>query len=402
MKIKNNCILALFSVSIGLTAGAIIWLFTKLMSYSIMLLWDIIPNSFDIPFYTIIVCTIGGIIIGLWQKKFGAYPETLETVMAKVKKDKKYPYSNLPVLCVSALLPLIFGGSIGPEAGLTGIIAAICTWISDRYKLAIKEINELSSIGISATLGVIFNSPIFGFIEPIESEVKDTTLPKLSKIVVYLLSAFSALGIFYLLNKILGGKVMLPKFAQISITASELYMLLPLILIGVIFGFLFLLLSRLTKSAVKPIEKFTILRCTISGLILGIAGYFLPLSMFSGEEEINTLMNSWLSFSAISLIILGALKLLITNTCLNMGIRGGHFFPVIFAGISLGYGFSLLLNVDPVFSIVIITAAMLSYTLKKPLATALLLMICFPIEAFIPILLAAVAASAVPTPKFLK
>lgn len=37
------------------------------------------------------------------------------------------------------------------------------------------------------------------------------------------------------------------------------------------------------------------------------------------------------------------------HALINMGWRGGHFFPVIFSGVSLGYGLALLTGADPVF-----------------------------------------------------
>lgn len=87
------------------------------MHVSIELVWDIIPSTYTIPFYTIIVCTIGGLIIGIWRKKFGDYPEELSTVITTVKENNnRYEYKNLPQMTVAAILPLIFGGSIGPEA----------------------------------------------------------------------------------------------------------------------------------------------------------------------------------------------------------------------------------------------------------------------------------------------
>lgn len=70
--------------------------------------------------YDVAVCSAGGILIGSWQKHHGVFPETLEAVTEKVKTEGEYPYDKLPILLVAALLPLIFGGAIGPEAGITG------------------------------------------------------------------------------------------------------------------------------------------------------------------------------------------------------------------------------------------------------------------------------------------
>lgn len=67
-------------------------------------------------------------------KYTNAIPDELDEVMKKVKKDKFYPYNRVLFLCISALLPLVFGGSIGPEAGLTGVIVGLCYWAGSHMK----------------------------------------------------------------------------------------------------------------------------------------------------------------------------------------------------------------------------------------------------------------------------
>lgn len=54
---------------------------------------------------------------------------------------------------MGALIPLLAGASVGPEAGLTGIIAGICYWVSDNLKSAKRDIQEYSKIGSVVTLG---------------------------------------------------------------------------------------------------------------------------------------------------------------------------------------------------------------------------------------------------------
>ena len=83
-------------------------------------------------------------------------------------------------------------------------------------------------------------------------------------------------------------------------------------------------------------EKYPILVSTLlGGLILGVMGTLLPLTMFSGEHEIHTLMETYLDLAPWLLILTGGAKLLLTCVCIQSGWRGGHFFPVIFCGIRL-------------------------------------------------------------------
>ena len=135
-------------------------------------------------------------LIGLWKQKYGDGPEELDKVMKKVKENHRYSYDNIFSTIVSSLLPLIIGASIGPEAGLTGIIAGLCTWAGDKLKTFNREMDELTSIGITATLGTIFASPIFGFVEPLENE-EDMKLPKTSKNILYFIAILSSFWNFH-------------------------------------------------------------------------------------------------------------------------------------------------------------------------------------------------------------
>ncbi len=399
-KIKNNVLLLLYTVILGSIVGAIIWAFLRIMNLGIEFIWDFIPSKIDFPLYTILVCAVGGLLIGLWKKKFGDYPEELGTVLGKVKKTGRYPYNNIFSTIISALLPLISGASIGPEAGLTGVIAGLCSWVGDKLKLYFKEVKELTQIGMSATLGSIFHSPLFGFIEPIESD-KDVVLPKTSKIVLYFTAILSSFGVFLLLGKLFRGRAGLESLVTDKVDLWQYLYAIPLAAIGILAGYLYFLFKKLTFSLEQKFKKYTIIRGAVGGLLLGISGTILPLTMFSGEHQMSEVMSDAETIGAVMLIVIAVVKLLLTNICIDSGLKGGHFFPIIFCGISIGCAMSLILGIDIVFSASIVTTALVGHTLKKPLATVLLLMIVFPVKLIPIMLFVAIAAKFIETPKIL-
>ena len=160
------------TIAFGAFAGAFAWAFFFLMNQGIHLLWDVFPSwlaQAGLPafFYPIIFCTIGGLIIGLFAKRFGPYPDDMNTVMAKVKETGRYDYYTIGPSFFGALLPLLFGGSIGPEAGLTGVIAGLCTWVGDRLRFVGSEMRELAEAGTAAVISAIFSTPLFGLAVPL-------------------------------------------------------------------------------------------------------------------------------------------------------------------------------------------------------------------------------------------
>lgn len=395
---KNGILFLFYTIILGAIVGAIIWLFLRLMNLGIGFLWGYVPSQINFPLYTLCVCTAGGFLIGLWRRKFGDYPEELNVVLGKVKKTGRYPYKNVFSIIGSALFPLLIGSSVGPEAGLTGIIAGLCTWVGDKLKRFRKEVEELTAIGLSATLGTIFQSPMFGFMEPIESD-KETVLPKTSKIVLYFAAILSSFGVFVLLNRLFGVSVGIEGIEAEKFNWNNLLYAVPLTLIGIAAGYLFFIFKKLAFVLNNKFKKFTVIRATVGGLMLGISGTIIPLTMFSGEHQISEVVARMRTIGAIMLLVIAVVKLLLTNICIESGLKGGHFFPIIFCGVCIGCAMSILFGISMVFSAAVVTTALVGHTLKKPLATVLLMIIVFPARLIPIMLLAAIIARFIPTAK---
>ena len=370
-KVKNNLLFLFYTGLLGAIVGTIVWGFLKLMNLGISFIWDYVPSQINFPLYTLLVCTAGGLLIGLWKRKFGNYPEELHVVIGRVKKTGRYPYQN---------------------------VFSTITWVGDKLKRYKAEVEELTAIGLSATLGTIFCSPMFGFMQPLESD-REATLPKASKIVLYITAILSSFGVFVLLNRLTGSSNAMESMPFDGIDLMQYFYAIPLTIVGIAAGYLFFAFKKITAVLEKKLRRFTVLRATAGGLLLGIAGTFLPLCMFSGEHQISEVMESARQIGALTLLTIAAVKLLLTNICIDSGLKGGHFFPVIFCGICIGCAMSLLLGADPVFSAAVVTTALVGHTLKKPLATVLLLMIVFSPRLIPVMLFAAAAAKFIPTPK---
>ncbi len=97
------------------------------------------------------------------------------------------------------------------------------------------------------------------------------------------------------------------------------------------------------------------------------------------------------------MIGMAVLKVVMTNLCIQMGLKGGHFFPLIFAAVCLGYGISLLFfpgdASHAVFAAAVVTAATLGVSLKRPLAASMLMLLCFPVRSLLWIVPAAALAT---------
>ena len=95
VSLKNQLELWLFCTLIGAVAGALVWILLKIMAVGTEFLWKWLPGKTSVPYYTILICAAGAAIIGIFRKIFGDYPEDLETVMEKVRTEKRYEYKNM-------------------------------------------------------------------------------------------------------------------------------------------------------------------------------------------------------------------------------------------------------------------------------------------------------------------
>jgi len=402
LKFKETAVMTLFVAILGGTIGGITWGLLFMMNLGINFLWQDLKNAVNLTLYPVVVCAIGGLLIGLWEQRFGPYPREMAEILKTVKKGNKIPYNNLHIIGISALLPLIFGGSLGPEAGLTGVIVGLCFWFSDRFKFILSETDELPQIGMAATIGVIFGAPLFAFVEQIEDEEKPAVIPKNLKIMMYFVGILSGYGALTILQNLFGGRLGLGHFPAIQkMTAVEWAAAIPLALVGVAAGMLYYLFQKMTKVAIKPLAQKILIRSILGGVILGGVGIFLPYTMFSGEHEMVEVMNSWQGLGFAVLLLTGIVKLLMGNICHQMGWRGGNIFPTIFSGIAIGYACALMLPIDPIFCVAVVTAALTATVMRKPLAVILLLLMCFPINGIIPMTIGAVIGGAIPIPKWI-
>lgn len=358
MKLVGNSIFS------GIVSGIIVWIFLKVLSIATSFLWEVVPAQVQSPLYTVLVCTAGGLIVGMFRKKFGDYPEELMIVLGKVKKEKFYNFKKLPIILTAAFLPLVFASSVGPEAGLVGIITAICYWVADRLKTSAGQ-----------------------------------ELNKTAKIITYVLAILAGLVSYIILNKLLGAAMAgFPSFELALPSKKDMLMSILYIIIGCLMAKFYDIIHH---GAHVVAGKLPPILCeTVAGLLLGISATFVPQVMFSGEAEIHHLMTEYVEYLPWMLIGIALLKVLITNVCIQFGLKGGHFFPLIFAGVAAGYGIAMLLfsaaaGEHVIFAAAVVTAAMLGANIKKPLIVVVLLLICFPFRMVLWLAIGAFAGSSV-------
>ena len=404
--------MVLLALIVGFAIGFVVFLLMNLSGWLTKLLWEGVGEHLSIPAFPLICCTAGGIVIGLWTKLSGNSIDSLETVMAQFKKTGSYRLENPPATAVSFLLPLVFGGSIGFEAGLTGIIAAGCCWVRDRLKVAGLRVAGIADVTIAASISAIFATPLAGLVAGFESEnddalrtelghVDDYNLRREAKLVLYLAAAVGSFGGIAAFTRLFGGSGGFPRFEAIEAHGPELLWGL----LALVAAHALLLIFRGAEKGAELLSRHLaaqpygiVAQPIIAGVLLGAIALVLPLVLFPGEEQSHELMETWSSIPAALLLATGLVKAIATPLCIELGWKGGDLFPCIFAGIATGYGLAALTGADAMLMVTVTTTAFLAGVTQKPLLALGILALCFPMRGILYMGLAALVGATLPIP----
>ncbi|MDT2828898.1 chloride channel protein [Enterococcus viikkiensis] len=382
-----------YSGALGFAVGAIVALFMGLSELGHQLLWQLLPQAVGNPrIYPLIVCTIGGVAIGFFVKIFGRYPRTLQESMKEYQKTQRIDYHDGKLVknLLGALIALLFGASLGPEAALVAIIGGLVTYVADRRKIGEAQRADLVEFGVGTSLGVIFMTPLFGVGRSLEGDDwQIVTESKIKKYVLYIFATFTGFIGYLLVYNIFPNQeqVFAIRRMESSFTWQGLLLVIPLILLGALFGKFFLVLQeqsdKLNQRIANPLPL-----AIAAGIILGVLGIISPYFLFSGEHNLLSFTRQAETMNFFWLLVIGFGKVGITMLCLACNWRGGTIFPMIFSSIAVGLAFANLLPYSPGLLVAVFTASACAVIMKKPFATACLFLLLFPVELFLWIWLA--------------
>ncbi len=428
-KRQHNCLLmAVFSAFTGVIIGALTWGYLKLSNVGITLIWDKIGDHFHTAVYTLIVCLIGGVIIGFYQNRFGPCPENMGTAVRKAINDRSYPYKNLPIVMIAALLSLMFGGAVGPEAGLVCLLLSLAFWAKDEFAMARENImiyhrdypDIKEGLVLRMIIGRLIKNPF-----KISFEKGSVIWDRKLRVTCGVACGLGGLMLYIVFCLLFGTVFNLPHyFSGGQVHARDRLTMILLIVVGIAAGYLYLIMHKLIARVFEKLRGrgLQVLNAVLGGLILGIIGGRLPSTMFSGGTDIQTIVNdgerlssalsNGLNFQSfqlqafvsvpVLLVVIGVIKLFLTNVCIESGWRGGHFFPLLFSGVSIGYGFAEIFGTSDILGIVVVTGALLGTILQQPIGALALSVIFFPIQQLGWMILASFVAGCIPLPETIR
>jgi H+/Cl- antiporter ClcA len=115
------------------------------------------------------------------------------------------------------------------------------------------------------------------------------------------------------------------------------------ILIGVVAGLvgtLYKLVFGLVHLVFAPLKTRPVVRAIVGGVVIGLVGSFLPLALYSGQNQLQEIIKNPAAYGVGLLLLLLLAKVLLTSTSYATGFDGGPIFPLLFIGGTMGLAIS--------------------------------------------------------------
>ena len=278
-------------------------------------------------FWCLLWCGAIGVALSLLQRRHaGSSLPELQDTLAELRTAEGLNTQHGLRQVVGGMLALAGGGTLGPEALMTRLVAVASHAI---WKGADRD---LLAAAMAGSLG-LFRSPLLG-----GAALAGRQWQLIWRWLPGTIGGIAGFVAFHGLSD-LGGGLRGVSYAWPADPTQRLGALLAALIAGIA-GWLAGQLIRGWRQwlqTLQLLERFWWIPIG-TGLLIGLCLWGLPLAGFSGESQLKPLvLNEWRLDTAI-LMLSAVAKLLMVGLCLETGWRGGQFFPVVLASSALGIG----------------------------------------------------------------
>jgi chloride channel protein, CIC family len=377
LRLPGSMLLGVVAVSVGLTAGAGVWLFKQMITWAHAFFFGWVGGTLAPfgPWTVALVPALGGLLVGLlWHHFVGdeRYHGVAGIMEAVALVGGRLEYHLGPVKTIAAALSIGAGASVGPEDPSVQIGANLGSLAGQKLRFSDDWVRTLVAAGVAAGISAAFNAPIAGVffaLEIVLGEIGGALG------VVVLAAVISAV----FTQSVAGSQpaFRVPEYAFHS--AGELPLYVGLGILAGLVAALYVSALYFAKDLFGRWRTPGWLKTTAAGLAVGIVGIWLPQIFGVGYDTIDAIFNG--EQMAVSLlVVLLVAKLAMTAVSIGGGFPGGVFAPSLFLGATLGaaYGsvaqgvFPRLLIAPQAYAMVGM-AAVLAASVHAPLTAIILL-----------------------------
>jgi len=289
------------------------------------------PGWFGGHWWWVAVTAAAGVVAGL-LRRLTSLPEEVPGLFDDLRAEH-FDARLVPGTVAVSAVSLIGGASVGPEKLLASMGAGAGSWMAQRRRMG-KEDSQVNTLaGIAGIFGGLFSSPVIAVM--LILEIARPGGQRFSKILVTDIVAGSvSFGIYFAI----AGAVFLGTYQVPRYTFEDWQLLagIPLGLAGalvtaLVAGFM-VLASRLFGWLKLP----AIAKPALGGMMFGIVGVALPLTMFSGGDQLTSVLKGARTLGLGLCIAILIAKMLTYAVSQGSGFAGGPIVPSLFIGGTAG------------------------------------------------------------------
>ena len=300
------------------------------------------PGWLGGQWWWIAVTAGAGLLVGL-LRALTRLPEKTPGLIADIETAEVEP-GIVPGILLVSTASLLGGASLGPEKALGSVGGGAGYWWAKRSRFNADDRAAATLSGMSGAYGGLFSSPLI--VVSMMLEVNRPGGVRLSKVLVStVLSSSISFGIYFgVAGSIFVGVYDVPTFAY-----QDWYLLAGIgmgVLAGIV-SVVFGLVVRGCKALFGRLRMPMIVKPVLGGVIFGTIGVLLPLTMFTGTDQLGVILKDGSSLGLGLVALLMVAKMVTMGVGLGTGFVGGPILPALFIGGSAGVALHLAVPAIP-------------------------------------------------------
>jgi H+/Cl- antiporter ClcA len=287
------------------------------------------PHWLGGHWWWVAVTAAAGLIVGLLHRLLRV-PEQTPGIIAEINTGQ-VDARLVPAMVAISAVSLIGGASLGPEKALGSMGGGVATWIAKRRELGSEDsqVNVLS--GMAGAYGGMLSSPVI-----VVMLLLEVGRPGGNRFTKTLLGTIVASSLGFGIYFAIAGAVFLGIY-KVPHYRFEDWQLLAGVLLGLFSAAVVTVLALFTALATRLLSRLAdIPRATLGGVIFGVVGVALPLTLFTGSGQLKTVLSDASTLGAGLLAVIVIAKIFTFAVSQGSGFIGGPIFPSLFIGGTAG------------------------------------------------------------------
>src|SRR5215471_12217801 len=287
------------------------------------------PGWFGGHWWWVAVAAAAGVAVGL-VRRLTRLPWKTPGLFEDLQTEHVDP-GLVPGIAAVSLVSLIGGASLGPEKALGSMGGGAGSWIAQRRGLKTQDAQVNTVAGFAGAYGGLFSSTLI--VVMLIMEVARPGGQRFTKaLAAQIVSSSISFGIYFAIAAFLD----FYKVPQYTFEDWQLAAAIPLGLFAVV---VVTLLTGCILGAARLFGRLKvpdIVKSVLGGVIFGVVGVALPLTMFNGADQLKTVVNGagTLGLGLLVAALFG--KMLTFGVSQGSGFVGGPIFPSLFIGGTAG------------------------------------------------------------------